>query len=142
MNNMISPVYDSFVNGIVCELFGFGKKKESEKPKSEEKKFNPSESLIKSGMCAAFSTFKAEWNDTSSIPFNKVFKNFSYERFSKYKEAYHEIDDQYRYVYYFSDEVIKLCNEYSNDTDGFTPVGVEIIYDSDGFDKESGNFLY
>lgn len=40
---MISPVYESFVNGIACELFGFGKKKESEKPKYAEYKLNPSQ---------------------------------------------------------------------------------------------------
>ena len=96
---MITPAYESFVNGIACELFGFGKKKDT----SNGEKYTPSSNEINEAKRQLIGYYEWLSNKTSKEYKFNFSKSINKNDFVKFTNAE---------KFYDSDKSLKSINYY------------------------------
>ena len=136
---MLSPAYESFVNDIACELFGFGKKKDNSVPKcvytSNGEKYTPSTNEIneaKRQLIGYYEWLSDEFSKEYKFNFSKSINKNDFVKFTN-AEKFYDDDKSFKSInYYFV--VTPKARQILDNCDSEMFNGLEVIKVNHGCD--------
>lgn len=137
---MLSPAYESFVNDIACELFGFGKKKDNSTPQcvytSNGEKYTPSTSEIneaKRQLIGYYEWLSDKFSKEYKFNFSKSINKNDFVKFTNAEKFYDDNKSFKSINYYFT--VTPKARKILDNCDSEMFNGLEVIKVNRGCDN-------